>query len=77
MMDFLRKNWKVILIGLLGLLVGAIGNYIVNQISNKQLLESLTEQLAQLKIQAQTSRSSDIQNQIISLQAQIDLLQKK
>lgn len=76
-MDFLRKNWKVILIGLLGLLLGAIGNYIVNQISNKQLLESLTEQLAQLKIQAQTSRSSDIQNQIISLQAQIDLLQKK
>lgn len=75
-MNFLRSHWQVILVGLIGLSVGAFLNYKVNQISNKELLASLTTQLSNLNIQAQTSKSSDIQNQIIALQAQIDLLQQ-
>lgn len=77
-MDFIQKNWKTILVGVLGLAIGAYLNYVVNKRTNEELLQALKEELDQLQLKANVSRvSSDEQNRIQSLQAQIFLLENK
>ena len=77
-MNFLKQHWPVILIGILGLIVGAFFNYLSNRISNNQLLASITAQINALQIKGKAGRlSAADQTQLIALQAQQNLLKNK
>lgn len=72
------KNWKVIVIGILGLSLGAFLNYIVNNISNKKLLDELRAELASYQAQNAAGRiTTETQKRITELQAQINILTNK
>lgn len=74
-MEWLTKNWKVIIIGILGIIAGYLANVYANKASEKRIIDTLTAEIEAIKSKQQTSRiSATEQNRIIELQAQINIL---
>lgn len=76
-MNFVTTHWRVIVVAIVGLALGAFLNYWVNKISNKELLDALTAQLNQLQIKPAGARTVTDQTNVAQLQAQINLLKLK
>ena len=73
-MNFLKQNWKFILIGLTSLIVGFFLNRYSNQQSEKRIIDSLIAEIKILKEKQSISRiTADEQKRIIELQAQLNL----
>lgn len=76
-MNFLTTHWRVVVVAIAGLIIGALLNYWVNKISNKELLDALTAQLNQMKNKPAGARTANDQTKEAQLQAQINLLKIK
>lgn len=71
-------TWKLILVGLAGIILGALANYLTNRISNEQLKKDLIAELIPLINKQKTARLIDEeQKRIVELQAQLNVLNKK
>lgn len=69
---------RYILVGLIGIILGAYLNYKVNEITNAKLLASLKAELEQYIIKAKTGKlTSEAQTKIDGLQEAINILNKK
>ena len=76
MFEFITRNWKVILVGIIGLTAGFLLNIYANRQSEKRIIEALIAEIKAIKDKQNTGRiTSEEQNQLIRLQAQLDLLQ--
>lgn len=75
MIEFITKNWKVILVGILGITIGFLLNIYANKQSEKRIIEALIAQINSLKEKEQISRlSSDEQQRLIELQAKLNFV---
>jgi len=75
MISFLKNNWKVILVGLLGITIGFLLNIYANKQSEKRIIEQIIAEIASLKEKQQTARiSSEEQIRLNELQAQLKFL---
>lgn len=76
MFDFIQRNWKVILVGILGLTFGFLLNIYANRQSEKRIIEALIAEIQKIKDKQTIGRiTSEEQTRLIFLQAQLDLLQ--
>lgn len=76
MKEFFKKNGGLILVGFIGVIVGAILQYFANIISNEKLKKELLAEL-NILIGKRTMVSDDEQKRITELRAQINLLNRK
>lgn len=75
MIDFLKKNWKVILIGILGITAGFLLNIYANKQSEKRIIEALIAEIDALKEKQKTSRiTSAEQLRLFELEQQLKAL---
>lgn len=56
MIQFITKNWKVILVGILGITIGFLLNIYANKQSEKRIIEALIAEIDALKEKQKTSR---------------------
>lgn len=76
--EYLRDNWKMVLIGIAGILLGAYSTYLVNKRTNSELLMELKAELAALQLKSNTSRTTeDEEVRMQVLEGQISLLENK
>ncbi len=75
MKQFFIDHWKVMMIGLAGVILGVLLNNLFRTRENKHLLELLTNELS--KLQAKLSLTPDEQNQLEYLKGEIYILQFK
>lgn len=74
--NFIKKNWIAIIVGIAGLTTGFLLNVYANSKSEKRIIDAITAQINELK-QKQSAGgrlSSDEQNTLIGLEAQLKLL---
>lgn len=75
MKEFFKKNGGLILVGFIGVIVGAILQYFANILSNEKLKKELLAELTVLMDKKNTARvTSDEDKRITELQAQINIL---
>lgn len=78
MINFFSEHWKIMLIGLAGVVLGVFLNWYFGNHSNKKLLEKLTTELELLQEKANTTAlSADELNQIQYLKGEIYILKFK
>lgn len=78
MFTFVKTNWKIILIGVIGVILGVLGNMYANKLSEERIIKALTAQIQALKDEQQMGKLTlEGQKRIIELQAQLDLLTNK
>lgn len=71
-------NWKMLLVGALGLFIGYKLNQIANQKSEQRIIEALTAQINELKNKLQTGRiSSEEKEKLIGLEQALVILKNK
>lgn len=73
-MTFFRKYWHVIILGIIGIIAGAIITRMAITAGNKKLLEQITAQINALKGSRLTA---DQQLKLVQLQAQQKLIASK
>lgn len=75
-MEFIKKNWKIILFGLLGLAIGFGLQVYANYRSERRIIEALTAEIAALKESLRTTRggTAEDQKRLIELEAQLKLM---
>lgn len=74
----MESNWKIVTIGLLGVILGVIGNSIVRNYENKKIFNLLTKELKQLQEKSNTGPlSADEQKQLDQLKAELYLMRFK
>lgn len=74
-MEYILKHWKIFLIGLLGIILGVLGNVYANKLSEDRIIKSITAEIESLKAKQQTTRSSSQeQDRITELEAQLKFL---
>ena len=74
----MKINWTLILVGLAGIIFGAVLQYIGNTIANKKLKEQLIAELTVLINKQKTARiTGEEQKRITELQSQLKLLERK
>lgn len=74
--DFIKRNWIIILVGIASLTAGFLLNVYANSQSEKRIIKAIMDQINEIKQkQAAGGRlSSDEQNKLIGLEAQLKLL---
>lgn len=73
--DFIKRNWIIILVGIASLTAGFLLNIYANSQSEKRIIEAIMAQINEIKKQQATGRlTSDEQNKLIGLEAQLKLL---
>lgn len=75
MKQFFIDHWKVMMIGLAGVLLGVLLNNLFRKQENKNLLALLTGELE--KLQSQSSLTPDEQNKLEYLKGEVYILQFK
>lgn len=76
MFEFIKRNWKVVLVGIAGLTVGFLLNIIANRQSEQRIINALNAELQAIKEKLNMGRiTSEEQKRMIELEAQINLLQ--
>lgn len=74
-MEFLKKNWKIILFGLLGLAIGFGLQVYANYRSEQRIIAAITAEIEALKEKMKVSRTTpEEQTRLIGLEAQLRLL---
>lgn len=74
-MDFIKKYWKVALLGLAGIIIGMLGTMYANKLSEDRIIAALTAEIESLKAKQQIGRiNSSEQIRLLALQAQLDLI---
>lgn len=74
--EFIKKNWIIIIIGIASLTAGFLLNIYANSQSEKRIIAAIMAQINEIK-QKETAGgrlSSDEQNKLIGLEAQLKLL---
>lgn len=74
--DWIKRNWIIILVGIASLTVGFLLNIYANSRSEDRIIAAIMAQINEIK-QKQTAGgrlSSDEQNKLIGLEAQLKLL---
>lgn len=76
MFEFIKRNWKVILIGIVGLTLGFLLNIYANTQSEKRIIDAIIAEIQEIKNKQNSGRiTSEEQKKLIQLQAQLDILQ--
>lgn len=76
MFEFIKRNWKVILIGIIGLTLGFLLNIYANTQSEKRIIAAIIAEIQEIKNKQNSGRiTSEEQKKLIQLQAQLDILQ--
>lgn len=74
-MEFVKKNWKIILVGFAGLIIGFALQVYANYRSEQRIIAAITTKIEELKAKQSTARlSAEDQNKLIELEAQLKLL---
>lgn len=67
-------NWKIIIVGILGLLAGYLLNRYANRQSEKKIIEAIILEIKKLEEKQSTSRlTAEEQNKMIELRAALNL----
>lgn len=76
MFQFIKRNWKVFLVGIIGLTAGFLLNLLANQRSEQRIIDKLLAELKPIKDKLNIGRvTAEEQKRMIQLEAQINLLQ--
>lgn len=74
-MEFIKKNWKIILFGLLGLAIGFGLQVYANHRSEQRIIDALITEIKTLKDKQQITRTTpEEQKRLIELEAQLQLM---
>lgn len=75
-MEFIKKNWKLILFGLLGLAIGFGLQVWANYRSEQRIIAAIKAEIEALKASMRTTRGTNAEEQkrLIELEAQLKLM---
>lgn len=77
-MEYILKHWKIFLIGVLGVILGVLGNIYANKLSEDRIIKSITAEIESLKAKQQTARTTaQDQDRLAELEAQLKFLTNK
>lgn len=74
----MRLNWKIIVIGIIGVILGILGNMYANKLSEGRIIKALTAEIESLKAKRIMNRSMPGDDMLIEqLQAQLNILKNQ
>ena len=77
MLTFVKNNWKILLIGVIGVILGVLGNMYANKLSEERIIKALTAQIEAIKTKQLMGKATpEEQKRVDTLQTQLNIIKE-